>query len=72
MSRIIGASVTTLSMFERDKSNISMGTFLELCSFYGVEIQDIFEGVITNNILKQIKTTYDIGKSILSYRALSG
>lgn len=68
----VGTSITTLSMFERDAVNISMHTFLDLCSFYGVEMLDMLEIEIGNSFLQYIKTADDIGKNILLCRTLSG
>jgi transcriptional regulator with XRE-family HTH domain len=72
VSQRIGTNITTLSMFERDGANISMHTFLDLCSFYGVEMLDVLELEIGNSFLQYIKTAEDIGKNILLCRTLSG
>lgn len=68
----VGTNITTLSMFERDTTNISMHTFLDLCSFYGIEMLDILELEIGNSFLQYIKTAEDIGKNILLCRTLAG
>jgi transcriptional regulator with XRE-family HTH domain len=68
----IGSNITTLSMFERDEANISMHTFLDLCTFYGVGMMDILEIEIGNSFLQYIKDANDIGKNILLCRTLSG
>jgi transcriptional regulator with XRE-family HTH domain len=72
VSQRVGTNITTLSMFERDEANISMHTFLDLCTFYGVEMLDILELEIGNSFLQYIKTADDIGKNILLCRTLSG
>jgi transcriptional regulator with XRE-family HTH domain len=68
----VGSNITTLSMFERDEANISMHIFLELCTFYGVEMLDILEMEIGNSFLQHIKTAEDIGKNLLLCRTLAG
>jgi transcriptional regulator with XRE-family HTH domain len=68
----VGTNITTLSMFERDSANISMHTFLDLCSFYGVEMLDMMEIEIGNSFLQYIKNAEDIGKNILLCRTLAG
>ena len=68
----VGTNITTLSMFERDGANISMHTFLDLCSFYGVEMLDMMEIEIGNSFLQYIKNAEDIGKNILLCRTLAG
>lgn len=72
VSEKVGTNITTLSLFERDKVNISMHTFLDICTFYGVEMLDILEIEIGNSFLQYIKTADDIGKNILLCRTLSG
>lgn len=68
----VGTNITTLSMFERDSANISMLTFLDLCTFYGVGMLDMLELEIGNSFLQYISTADDIGKNILLCRTLSG
>lgn len=68
----VGSNITTLSMFERDDANISMHVFLDLCSFYGVEMFDILEIEIGDSFMKNIKTADDIGKNLLLCRTLAG
>lgn len=68
----VGSNITTLSMFERDNANISMMTFLELCSFYGVEMLEMLELENGNGLLRSIRSSDDIGSNLLHCRTMRG